>query len=387
MHAPDKTEVKNTGPIMDDEKIFQSQSIQLPGGIVAQIEIGHGLSNKQEDRAGIETISNDTDLKSEQIAACLYNTVIKLGNQCMEQASGTTLVAAIFYKNILHIIAIGDSEALLLEKNSTDYIAKTLTTPDRPDDHNEHQRLEQSGANFYDKKRIMHIYNNGQKYTVTSVSRGIGDKDSGPGFTFIPRQENCQALPMKTNSDKFLLLMTDGITDTLTLDNISTIINDLESKDAKSIANHIRHLAHKKGSKDNKAILVLPLKNYNDQLILTYVCDGHRGSEVVTYVSENIASTFKKILYEQQWDKLLTVDEKYHEIHKVESSNNSAINHGQATKPSDKQINIFAYFKGLMQRFNNSSGSNRASTDFSIERVDSPSMEENTISHNNTPSS
>ena len=94
MQAPDELVIKKSDTIDDDEKIHQSQGIALPGGAHTQIEMSYGRLKKQEDRVGIADIPSETELSSSRIGGSLYNTVMRLGHQCMEEPSGTILVAA-----------------------------------------------------------------------------------------------------------------------------------------------------------------------------------------------------------------------------------------------------------------------------------------------------
>ena len=146
-------------------------------------------------------------------------------------------------KNILWVINVGDSRAVLCNKNGE---AIKLTKDHKPNDPEEKKRIEQLGGKIkYD--------GSDWRVKTLSLSRAFGDLDCCPYVTHVPSIDK-----FKINSkDKFLIIACDGLWDALTNQNAVEYIRDLHFKNfngnyAKELANY----ALKKGSQDNVTVIV-----------------------------------------------------------------------------------------------------------------------------------
>jgi len=146
-------------------------------------------------------------------------------------------------KSFLWIINVGDSRAVLSNKNG---IAIPLSKDHKPNSPEERVRIEKLGGKItYD----------GVDWRVKdlSLSRAFGDVECTPYVTHLP-QIYCRKL---STSDKFLILACDGLWDVLTNQDAVDFIIDLKNKNykgnyAKVLAEH----ALEKGSMDNVTVIV-----------------------------------------------------------------------------------------------------------------------------------
>jgi len=146
-------------------------------------------------------------------------------------------------KNILWMINVGDSRAVLCNKNDQSI---QLTIDHKPNEPSEKKRIEQLGGKIkYD--------GSDWRIKTLSLSRAFGDLDCCPYVTHVPNI-------MKYNinaKDKFLIIACDGLWDALSNEGAVEFVKNLATKNyngnyAKELANY--GLA--KGSQDNITVIV-----------------------------------------------------------------------------------------------------------------------------------
>ena len=146
-------------------------------------------------------------------------------------------------KNVLWLINVGDSRAVLCNKSGE---AVQLTVDHKPNLPEEKTRIEQLGGK---------IYYDGSDWRVKtlSLSRSFGDLDCCPFVTHVP-----SIMKYKINSkDKFLIIACDGLWDALSNQSAIEFIRDLSFKNFSG--NYAKELANyglEKGSQDNITVIV-----------------------------------------------------------------------------------------------------------------------------------
>jgi protein phosphatase 1L len=146
-------------------------------------------------------------------------------------------------KNILWLINVGDSRAVLCNKLSK---AIQLTVDHKPNEPNEKNRIEQLGGK---------IYFDGVDWRVKSLSlsRAFGDLDCCPYVTHVP-----SIMKYKINSkDQFLIVACDGLWDALTNESAVDFIRELQKNNF--MGNYAKELANyglDKGSQDNITVII-----------------------------------------------------------------------------------------------------------------------------------
>jgi protein phosphatase 1L len=146
-------------------------------------------------------------------------------------------------KNTLWLINVGDSRAILCNKDGE---AIQLTIDHKPNLPEEKKRIEQLGGK---------IQYDGSDWRIKSLalSRSFGDLDCCPYVTHLPN-----IYKFKINSkDKFIILACDGLWDALNNQQACEYIRDLQFKNyqgnyAKELANY----ALFKGSMDNITVII-----------------------------------------------------------------------------------------------------------------------------------
>ncbi|XP_057965687.1 uncharacterized protein LOC131156200 isoform X3 [Malania oleifera] len=143
------------------------------------------------------------------------------------------------------------------------FFVKELTSDHHPDRDDERFRVESAGGYVLEWGGVSRV--NGQ----LAVSRAIGDVSfKGYGVTSAPEVTDWKAL---TTNDSYLVAASDGIFETLSpqdlcdilweLHNHGTVRSELYSSCSDSMADCIIKTAFEKGSMDNMAAVVVPLRS------------------------------------------------------------------------------------------------------------------------------
>ena len=147
-------------------------------------------------------------------------------------------------KKILWIVNVGDSRAVLCNKNNE---AVQLSIDHKPNSKNEKQRIEQLGGK---------IRFDGSDWRIRdlSLSRAFGDVDATPYVTHLP-----QIYKYNLNKkDKFIIFACDGLWDVMSNKKATDYVLNLLNKNFEG--NYSKKLAEKaikEGSTDNVTAVVL----------------------------------------------------------------------------------------------------------------------------------
>ena len=180
-------------------------------------------------------------------------------------ASGTTLCSGFILGNVLYLINIGDSRAILGTYYSliNKWKTKQLTVDHRPNNPNENRRIisyngriDRAKNEFGDEVGPYRIYGrendaNGQGLTM---SRSIGDMDSKKyGVIYDPEIFRYELRP----NDKVVVVGTDGLWEQLTNEEVIEIVNECLNKDLKA-------------KETAEIIIERARKNFNDENYTSY---------------------------------------------------------------------------------------------------------------------
>ena len=203
-------------------------------------------------------------------------------------ASGTTLCSGFILGNVLYLINIGDSRAILGTYYSliNKWKTKQLTVDHRPNNPNENRRIisyngriDRAKNEFGDEVGPYRIYGrendaNGQGLTM---SRSIGDMDSKKyGVIYDPEIFRYELRP----NDKVVVVGTDGLWEQLTNEEVIEIVNECLNKDlkAKETAEIIIERARKNFNDENYTSYTKQDKN--DSFEGNYFLKGKREKKV-----------------------------------------------------------------------------------------------------------
>ncbi|GMI73992.1 hypothetical protein like AT3G63340 [Hibiscus trionum] len=178
------------------------------------------------------------------------------------------------------------------------YIVKELTRDQHPDRDDERSRVEAAGGYVVDWGGVPRV--NGQ----LAISRSIGDISyKSYGVIAAPEVTDWQSL---TANDSYLVAGSDGIFEKLSLQDVCDLLWEVENHDtvgsrlssscSLSLADCLVNTAFERGSMDNMAAVVVPLRSaFLSQNILTERC-GRQGDK------EFLANGLQKFIYERSGD-------------------------------------------------------------------------------------
>ena len=156
---------------------------------------------------------------------------------------GSTACIAIHVSNILWIINVGDSRAVLCDKDGN---AKQLSFDHKPNVPDEKKRIENLGGKI--------IYDGFDwRIKSLSLSRAFGDLDCEPYVTHNP-----DIFKYKINdNDKFIIIACDGLWDVLNNQVAVDFVKNLLLKNMHvNYAKELALYAYTKGSTDNITVIV-----------------------------------------------------------------------------------------------------------------------------------
>jgi len=164
-------------------------------------------------------------------------------------SDGSTLTAAFLQAGELSICHLGDSCALLMQKDGS---WQKLTQEHTPAREAEAKRIRSEGGS------VMKVKGGWRLDGVLAVSRAIGDvqfKKSG-----LSAEPEITRRPISP-ADEFLVLMTDGLPQTLSLKAVTDSIKSLHSQDFSyaQITKKLTETAIRNGAKDNVTVLIIDI--------------------------------------------------------------------------------------------------------------------------------
>ena len=174
----------------------------------------------------------------------LVETFASLHQQVIEKTgSGCTVTVVVIKKDEIEFANCGDSCAYIIKKDKS---IKKMTYDHKASDPKEEEMIQKNGGcvmNIFGAKRV-----NGQ----IMVTRSLGDRSLHPPMSCEPFINSC-----KFDEIESICLMSDGVTDVLTEDEIRQIMLNYETVQEKS--QQLRNQAYKGGSKDNICAIVIDL--------------------------------------------------------------------------------------------------------------------------------
>lgn len=190
---------------------------------------GHGQHGDVVAQAVLDSIeSHQTDFSSFDIAT-LTKTIENIPDNEDEKLNknGTTLCLALHTENELVTINVGDSKVMLISRcpQTQEWSTKWLTNDHSYDNKDEQKRVIDQGGRFvrtlFGNKKALCAPDGGW----LAMTRAIGDYDLRPvGLIKTPEIRSHQI----RDCDMFALVMTDGVSDYLTGNMVTSIMEETE---------------------------------------------------------------------------------------------------------------------------------------------------------------
>ncbi|KPJ67237.1 MAG: hypothetical protein AMJ43_05035 [Coxiella sp. DG_40] len=275
-----------------------------------------GDRSHQEDTAGYFFLL-DSDLENQHddvIEWILRDTFMRLGEQAKDYVSGSTLVACLQVGSRIFIANVGDSRAFLVVGSESNQTVMPLSWAHKPDEPSESKRILEAGGRVEDVKGTFRLNGN------LATSRAFGDRMIGNGLIYEP---DISKIVLEDNSKASVIVCSDGVTDAMETLDIQDFINQPYGKDFVITAKQLVSEAYsrrseyfKSNSRDSQCDNISAVVTYASELtkdnsypILSFVADGHGGSEVSEYIKQNLADVLSISIYDNL-GKLLQVSEE-----------------------------------------------------------------------------
>jgi serine/threonine protein phosphatase PrpC len=159
---------------------------------------------------------------------------------------GTTAVVVLAQGDEIFVAHAGDSRAVLVHRSGQVSVLTSDHKPNRPD---ERRRIQELGGSvvFWGVWRVEGIL---------AVSRAIGDRMLKPFVVAEPEVKKFT----RTETDRFVVLASDGVWDTVSNDDAAQLV--LKYEDPQAAAQRIMEEAYGRGSMDNICVMVIDLREY-----------------------------------------------------------------------------------------------------------------------------
>jgi serine/threonine protein phosphatase PrpC len=226
------------------------------------------------------------EIQPERFSEALEKTCVKMDSVLKKHDSGAVLATGLVWKNKIWTANVGDAAAFFFYRNGDFFSCKKLSELHRPDQPSEKARIEAAGG-------IVLQYGVPRLNAVLAVSRGFGDAQVGDGLIATPAIKYT-LVPTETQS--YLLLCSDGLTDVVDTETMADIFQASESFEL--VAKHLRALAYQKGGRDNTTVLVVPVISNEPKPLIVGVIDGHGGFDVAEYLQTHFVSALMQTLSE-----------------------------------------------------------------------------------------
>ena len=258
-----------------NNKILKLMKIQESPDEIKNMFLFRYFFNKFEiDFSYIPIITGNQNILFNQIHESLYyshNELKKRYNIEIEN-SGTTLCSGFIYGNILYIINVGDSRAVLgtYFNRSNKWKTTQLSVDHKPTSPNENKRIisyngrvERLKNEFGEEYGVYRVVGreSDSSYPGLSISRSIGDDDAKKlGVVYEPDVFKYEL----KESDKLLIIGSDGLWEHLSNEEVINIVgncytNDIKCEEAtniliEKIQQKIKEKNKNKNKKDNKIL-------------------------------------------------------------------------------------------------------------------------------------
>ena len=193
--------------------------------------------------------------KLEEDLITYLQTKERVEDQSKYGSCGSTLVATFVKDGLAYFMHVGDSRAVLESEGKVVF----ATADHKVGNKDEFQRIKELKADGF-----IHLYANGARIGGLAISRAFGDytlknklKNECKGPVIIAEPDYMAQHLTKQN--KFLVLASDGLWDTLTNEKVIQILNDKKDDDIDSITQLLATTAIEKGSTDNITVMLVDL--------------------------------------------------------------------------------------------------------------------------------
>ncbi len=231
------------------------QRHDLKGGFFAVFD-GHGGARAAEFCASqLHELLAQHPLLETDPATALRDSCRQLDQAWLRSAArlgyddGSTVVAALIVKGVVHIANIGDSRALICGKTGR---CTPLTSDHKPNREDEKRRIEALGG------RIVY-HGTWRVEGILALTRAIGDQRLKRFITAEPEVRS----HVISADDHWLVLATDGVWDALNSQDACDLVRTCA--DGREAALRLARAAYKLGSQDNITALVVDLRPYHNR--------------------------------------------------------------------------------------------------------------------------
>lgn len=239
----------------EDRYVFQSikYAFDVPDRSAAVFGVfdGHGTANVSDflKENFVKTFLGAA-YNNENISQAIKNTFMSVDMQAriLRAKQGSTAVVAIIHDQTIYLANAGDSAAIAILRRENQYYYMD-TTDHKPNVDSEMERILQAGGTINYTGPVARVGGN------LSVSRSIGDYPKEIGLIATPEVKSTKI----DESFQALILVSDGVTDKLSREEIMNIVLDAfyEGKSAEDAARMIVAKAALRGSTDDITALVI----------------------------------------------------------------------------------------------------------------------------------
>ncbi|KAL5863951.1 hypothetical protein ACOSQ3_001465 [Xanthoceras sorbifolium] len=221
------------------------------------------VQNKGELIMAAESESLQLEVLKEALLSTIQDIDTKFTREALENNffSGSTATIVVMLNGLILVANVGDSKALLFSEKIQSgqgpeafLSAIELTKDHHPDRDDERDRIEAAGGSVF-------TWGVPRVNGILAMSRSIGDVYlKRYGVIAVPELTGWRLL---TVDDKYLMVASDGIFESLTPNDVRDHILEWDSHDqgsSVSLAEFIVRSAYKKGSTDNLSAIVIPLR-------------------------------------------------------------------------------------------------------------------------------
>ncbi|KAI9918872.1 hypothetical protein PsorP6_011739 [Peronosclerospora sorghi] len=245
------SQMKGRRPYMEDRHTALADLNGDPKQSFYGIFDGHGGDGAANYcvQAMCQNVIREPSITKEPLEA-LKNGFLRTDQEYLQIANrknsedGTTAVVLLAQGDEMFVAHTGDSRALLVHRSGKVSVLTSDHKPNRPD---ERRRIQELGGSvvFWGVWRVEGIL---------AVSRAIGDRMLKPYVVAEPEVKKFT----RTEADRYVVLASDGVWDTVSNDDVADLV--LKHEDPQAAAQSIMEEAYARGSMDNICAMVIDLR-------------------------------------------------------------------------------------------------------------------------------
>ncbi|CAI5728423.1 unnamed protein product [Peronospora effusa] len=245
------SQMQGRRPYMEDRHTAIASLNGDPNQSFYGIFDGHGGEGAADYcvQAMCQNVIREPSFNKEPVEA-LKNGFLRTDQEYLQLASrknsedGTTAVVVLTQGDEMFVAHAGDSRAVLVHCCGKVSVLTSDHKPNRPD---ERRRIQELGGSviFWGVWRVEGIL---------AVSRAIGDRMLKP---FVVAEPEVKTFT-RTEADRYVVLASDGVWDTVSNDDVAQLV--LKYEDPQAAAQRIMEEAYARGSMDNICAMVIDLR-------------------------------------------------------------------------------------------------------------------------------